>query len=458
LKLAFVGASPDFEVVRQLLSPWDVFFTSCDQADVTIAYKETCSNSNKTIVVPSESMNFKRFINGFNMRLERRAGRHVVVSAGPLTELIFLPKTTLLNDAQTELASGISVGTEINLNNGLIALRIDIVDEYKRVLERTFNAGTSIRYRILTGLPIPYTLAPRKLRDAIMRDSAEKNDTSLRDKLPIDALRLILVRAIEELSSRKLKKRFWKGRKYACAVTHDVDTEEGLRRARLLKKLEEKYDIQSAWYVPSRHYRLHIETLRELANHGEIGAHGTRHSGNLCRMPEKRLVREFQEAKHALEKTTGSPVSGFRAPLLQHNLKVLRALKEAGYKYDSSVPTWEPKHPRTMRPHGLGTTFPMLIEGQKELPVSAVQDHQLLYVLNLSPRDAISRWISIMEEIKEVGGCCVFLSHPEYKLFGKEGLMAYEELLNAVADDKECWVSTPGQLTDIYEDKTLCSD
>ena len=50
MKLAFVGGAPDFEVVRQLLSPWNVLFTSCDQADVTIAYNEIRSESNKVYV------------------------------------------------------------------------------------------------------------------------------------------------------------------------------------------------------------------------------------------------------------------------------------------------------------------------------------------------------------------------------------------------------------------------
>jgi hypothetical protein len=418
---------------------------------VTIAYRETRSESEKIVIVPSESKDFKKLVNSFNLGFEIRCGRQVIVSAGSSTELTFLPRTTFFNCSQTELASGIDVGTQIDLNDDVVALKIDVVDEYRRILGKTFNARASTRYRVLTELPIPYTIAPKQLRDTIMRNSTEENDTSLRDKLPIDALRLILVRAIEKLSSKKLEKRLWKGKKYACAVTHDVDTEKGMLRGRLLKKLEEKYDIQSAWYVPSRHYRLHIETLRALANYGEIGAHGTKHCGNLCGMSEKKLVKEFQEAKHTLEKMTNRPVYGFRAPLLQHNLNMLQALKEAGYKYDSSVPTWEPKHPRTMRPHGIGTAFPVIVKGQSELPVSAVQDHQLLYVLNLSPREAISRWCSTIEEIKEVGGCCAFLSHPEYKLFDEEGIAKYEELLNLVADDRECWISTPRELTDAFE-------
>jgi hypothetical protein len=128
--------------------------------------------------------------------------------------------------------------------------------------------------------------------------------------------------------------------------------------------------------------------------------------------------------------------------LLQHTSEMLRGIRNAGYKYDSSIPTWEPKHPRTMRAHGLGTIYPISIAGNVEIPITIVQDHQLLYVLGLRPKETVDQWLSMMDLISTLRGCCVFLSHPEYLLLQKQNIALYEEMLNMIASDKDAWCAT----------------
>ena len=135
--------------------------------------------------------------------------------------------------------------------------------------------------------------------------------------------------------------------------------------------------------------------------------------------------------------------------MLQHTSGLLLGLGECGFKYDTSIPTWEPKHPRTMRPHGIGTLFPILIEGMTEVPITLVQDHQLLHVLGLTPKEAITVWLSNLAVIKALGGSCVFLSHPEYGLLSSEGFPYYEELLNTIASDNGLLVATLSKILDL---------
>jgi hypothetical protein len=96
-----------------------------------------------------------------------------------------------------------------------------------------------------------------------------------------------------------------------------------------------------------------------------------------------------------------------------------------------------------MSPFGIGTVFPLHLFGLTEFPVSIIQDHQLLYVLGLKPKETLSQWLSVMNLVREIGGCSVLLSHPEYKLFDAENLCLYEEFLNAATADKKSWFTTP---------------
>ena len=448
MKIAIQGQAADVKVVRELLSPWNVSFTSLDEAEVVVVYKEKPLEAKKTIVVPSDSADFMKWVKDVKSRVVRKLGEPVSVAASPQTVLTITPQMLYCYDGLVKSVPKDTPPATAELNEDLIFLTLDVVGEYKEILDDTLNAKPSTAYRLLTGLPVSYTLAPKRLRDLFMKGRVGQECITFCEKLPLDALRFILVRAIEKLSDKKLRRKNWNGKRYACTMTHDIDTRNGLQKAKGVKKLEEKYDLSSAWYIPSEHYELNHETVEELANYGEIGSHDTRHDGKLVQLSQQKLVGRLREAKQALEKIINCSVEGFRAPLLQHSSGILRGLKVAGFSYDTSIPTWEPRHPRTMRPHGLGTIYPMFFDGVTEIPISVVQDHQLLYVLGLKPKEVIVEWLSMTAVIKELGGCCVLLSHPEYKFFDVNNLAIYEELLNIITSDEEAWLATPKQLAD----------
>ena len=443
MKIAVQGQAADVEVIRELLSPWNVSFTSLDEAEVVIVYKEKPLETKKTIIIPSDSADFMKWIEDLKSRVARKLGKPVSIAAGSQTVLTITPEMLYCYDGLIKSDSGEALTTSAKLGENMVFLTLDVVKEYNNILSETLNAKLSTVYRLLTGLPVPYTLAPRWLRDLFMNRYGEQESLTLCDKLPVDALRFILIRAIEKLPNMELQRKTWDGKKYACIITHDIDTRKGLRRAGVIKKLEEKYDVPSAWYIPSKHYKLNLETIKYLANHGEMGAHGTKHDGILAQLPKERLVERLHEAKQTLEKIVNCPVSGFRAPLLQHSLKIIKALREAGYKYDASIPTWEPKHPCTMRAHGIGTTYPINIEGVIEIPLTLPQDHQMLYALGMTSKQTVKAWIKLKEEIRDILGVFTILVHPDYKLADSENLKFYEELLSDLTTDSHTWITLP---------------
>ena len=325
-----------------------------------------------------------------------------------------------------------------------VVLKVDIVKEFKIKLEKTLAPRQSTFHRVVTGLPIPYGLAPTRLRDFLMNSNNGPGNLSLYDKLPIDALRYSLVNAIKIASGKEVEKRALFNNQLTYVLTHDVESSYGLKRAMLLKKVEEKYDVQSAWYVPSNRYKLDEDSIRQLSNHGEVGAHDTKHDGKLAHLSKEKILKRVSEARNSLSKIIQQPVDGFRAPILQHNEKILQALNEAGYKYDTSIPSWEPKHPYTMKPHGIGTVFPLTLDNLTEIPLTLPQDHQLLHVLGLDPKNVLKTWETMATMIRELGGVSMFLVHPDYEVAANIDL--YEELVSGIVSDSKSTITVPSQI------------
>ena len=78
------------------------------------------------------------------------------------------------------------------------------------------------------------------------------------------------------------------------------------------------------------------ELVREIHQRGhEVASHGNDH--HLCRnLTEPDLITDLKSSKERLETITNSRVYGFRAPSFAIDDKVLKAISQAGYLYDSS--------------------------------------------------------------------------------------------------------------------------
>ena len=211
-------------------------------------------------------------------------------------------------------------------------------------------------------------------------------------------------------------------------VTHDIDTSKGLERALSFKTVEERLGVKSIWFIPSSEYKIDHQIARDLGSDAPIGSHDVKHDGKLIGISKKEeLVSRLAESRHQLEEIFEKEVDSFRSPLLQFNDRILRALVEAGYTKDFSLPCWEPVNPSVMGGFGIECANPLAFDSLIETPLTLFQDHQMLYVQELSTSEAIKLWLEQAEFLASVGGDIVLLTHPEYAF--SEDLPAYGGLL-----------------------------
>ncbi len=449
MKIALEGPPAEVEAIRELLSPWKITFTGLDESEIAIVYNQKPTESNKTIVIPSDSASFTTWSKKNQLKVTRKIDRQAVSVKTTQTTLAFRPRVLYQqgNSPQSASPEVTCAGTEVEGNH--VILGVDAVKEYKECLYETLNVEQAKLYKLFTGLPIPYGLAPKRVRDYFMKDRNCKGTLTLLDKLPVDALRIMLVQAINKLSGKELQKKTWNGQKFACLMTHDIENYEGLETALHVKKLEEKYDVPSAWYIPSKRYKLKDEIVKTLTNYGEVGAHDTKHDGKLATLSKDQLVERLTDAKQTLTNVAEAFIAGFRAPLLQHNFQILEALDASGYVYDASIPSWEPKHPCTMKPQGIGTVFPFHVNNFAEVPLTLPQDHQMLHALGMTPQQTVDAWTNLMEEIKMMGGSCVILTHPN-ELANMENQRTYEDLLNRITSVKDASITLPRTMAESF--------
>ena len=137
----------------------------------------------------------------------------------------------------------------------------------------------------------------------------------------------------------------------------------------------------------------------------------------------KRLV----QSRLRLEDIFEVGIQCFRAPLLQSSHQILSGLSKACYRYDFSLPCWEPAYPLTGTGFGIESLQEFEVDGIVRVPLTLLQDHQLLNVLRLSVNDCIKLWVEQAKLISSFEGDLVLLVHPDYS-FSREP-SKYEDLL-----------------------------
>jgi len=333
-------------------------------------------------------------------------------------------------------------------------LTVDLAKEMREHFEGRLDLKPSTFFGLYSWLPI-MSMVPKALSNKFLGWVAHRDvspNTYLSDMNSLDGLRYLLLAAIAISSQETVKTLgFWrKGAKYAAVITHDVDTKYGLEEGiDLLRNVERKYRVRSAWNIPIGCYKINPEVLKGLVSEGcEIGSHGYQHYGRLIFDSDNKMVKGLQESKQFLTKASRSQIKGFRAPLLQHSKRVLQASENAGFLYDSSLPAWE-VHSRTDgNPHGIGTVYPLIVSDQLvEIPVTLPQDHQLLCLGGLSPEDTLELWKALIRHIKFLNGLCNVIIHPDKDLFGQKSMIGYyEEFIKEIASDADGWLTTPSEV------------
>lgn len=243
------------------------------------------------------------------------------------------------------------------------------------------------------------------------------------------------------------------GKRFALALTHDVEQNRGLNRVERLMNLELQLGFRSSFnFVPEGEY-LVPETLRETLDRAgfEIGVHGLHNDGkryaSKAGFPSKAArIREYLHKWKA---------SGFSSPLMRHRLAWLH---ELGLEYDASTFDTDPFAPK---PDGVETIFPFWVSGANgkgfvELPHTIPQGFTVFVVLGESNIDT---WKRKLDWIAAHGGMALLKTDPDYMYF-EEGKKArdefpvsyYEDFLRYAQEKYQdrVWCALPREVARFY--------
>lgn len=288
------------------------------------------------------------------------------------------------------------------------------------------SAKFKLYYRLRPFIPIP-------LRQLLQRERNQRIDVPKGWYFPSEFLNAFRV-AIEKSNSHEVIHPWPDEYQFSVVLTHDVETEDGVKLVSDLAALEEKYGFRSAWnFIPYK-YKTDPGLIAELKDRGhEIGVHGYNHDGRLF---ESRRTFDWRSGpiNKALEEWSSV---GFRAPMVHRNLNWLQALD---VDYDASCFDVDPFQ---AMPGGVGSVWPFIAGKFVELPYTLPQDHTLLISLG----ETTSRiWEEKLAYLKSLAGMAMLVTHPDY-LDVPERLRVYEAFLQFLQTQKECWFALPREVS-----------
>jgi hypothetical protein len=238
---------------------------------------------------------------------------------------------------------------------------------------------------------------------------------------------------------------FWPDGASSCAImTHDVETEAGLKYCASLMDIDAAFGIPASYQiVPEDRYHASAAFIDEVRKRGcEVNIQDLNHDGLLFRNE-----REFRRrAKKINAYATKFGARGFRSAALYRNRDWLTALT---FEYDMSVPNVAHLDPQR---GGCCTVLPYFIDHMLELPVTMTQDYSLFHILNQYSMDL---WKRQMELIRRKNGLITFITHPDY-LTNESARSVYRELLSYLSELRKVdrlWITTPGEVNDWWRQR-----
>ena len=228
---------------------------------------------------------------------------------------------------------------------------------------------------------------------------------------------------------------FWPGRhRAALALTHDVESEEGIRLALSLADLEEEHGFRSAFNFGGW-YDIDPGVLRELSGRGfEIGLHGLVHDRTL--FSSREAFDASLPALGNLAQRLGAV--GFRSPATH---RVFDWLAELPVEYDCTIPNSDPYEPQ---PGGCCSVWPFFVGPVVELPYTLPQDHTLLTLLR---RRSPNVWLEQAARIEAEYGLVQCVTHPDRGYLAEpEKRAIYAAFLQGLAEREELWRALPREI------------
>jgi peptidoglycan-N-acetylglucosamine deacetylase len=105
-------------------------------------------------------------------------------------------------------------------------------------------------------------------------------------------------------------------------------------------ELLDRHGVKATFFVIGRDVADHADVLASVAAAGhELANHTMTHPKQLVQLDDETIEREIAECGRALAQVAGRPIVGFRAPGYTISMRVVDALRRAGYRYDSSLNT-----------------------------------------------------------------------------------------------------------------------
>lgn len=327
---------------------------------------------------------------------------------------------------------------------GLVQLPFDPNEAYVNYIAERWKSDSPRRgltpaqlnafYRAKRLLPRSVQIRARRLlirRQGLPEFPAWPLDLSVARLLRFYAFCRLVARGVTEAEFRW----FWPStHRSALILTHDVETEDGLRRTVEVADLEEERGFRSSFNLGDW-YPADEGIVRELVGRGfEIGLHGLRHDRSMF---ASRSSFEAQQPRLA-EKAAELGAEGFRSPATH---RVFDWLAELPVSYDCTIPHSDPFEPQ---PGGCSTLWPFFIDPIVELPYTMPQDYTLLTLLG---RRSPELWIEQAGRIEQQFGLIQLISHPDAGYLGNPRHRSiYSEFLDAMAERDNLWRPLPREL------------
>jgi len=229
---------------------------------------------------------------------------------------------------------------------------------------------------------------------------------------------------------------FWPDRlRAALILTHDVESEQGLRNASAIADLEQGLGMRSSFNIVGSWYPIDWGIVEDLRARGfELGVHGVFHDRSLfsSRSEFERQLPMLASFRDRLQ------ASGFRSPATH---RVDDWLAELPMEYDCTIPLSDPYEPQ---PGGCCSPWPFFIGELVELPYTMPQDHTLFTLLK--ERD-VSVWLRQLDALESSYGLVQCVTHPDPGYLGEpENRSRYDEFLHAVAERPGLWRTLPREV------------
>lgn len=229
-----------------------------------------------------------------------------------------------------------------------------------------------------------------------------------------------------------------------CLITNDVETTSVLNHRLddgvadfLLKQgmprllaLYDKYNVRATFFFTGHIAKICPQLVKMAYGKGhEVGSHGLTHEVGLAidTLPWEEQVRHLKESKQIIEDIIGEEIISFRSPAARVNKSFPLAMKESGFRIDSSVSSqrmdmfmsfgvknkmnwlFAPRHAYFVDENNI---FKRGKSDILEIPISAIAFPYIGTFMRIAPwLDRLTRQLLFMETLCN-GRQFVFLTHP----------------------------------------------